>query len=103
MEHRRLGASGLHVSEIALGNWLTHASQLTEDAAIACVNAALEAGITTFDTADVYARTRAESVLGRALAGVRRESYELFTKAYWPTGPGPNDRGLGRKHLTESI
>ena len=102
MEFRRLGRSGLTVSEIAYGNWITHGSQVEEDAAKACVQAALNSGITTFDTADVYARTRAESVLGRALAGVRRESYELFTKAYWPTGPGPNDRGLGRKHLTES-
>jgi aryl-alcohol dehydrogenase-like predicted oxidoreductase len=102
VEFRRLGRSGLTVSEIAYGNWITHGSQVEEDAARACVRAALDSGITTFDTADVYARTRAESVLGRALAGVRRESYELFTKAYWPTGPGPNDRGLGRKHVTES-
>jgi aryl-alcohol dehydrogenase-like predicted oxidoreductase len=102
VEFRRLGRSGLTVSEIAYGNWITHGSQVEEDAAKACVQAALDSGITTFDTADVYARTRAESVLGRALAGVRRESYELFTKAYWPTGSGPNDRGLGRKHLTES-
>ena len=102
MEFRRLGRSGLTVSEIAYGNWITHGSQVEEDAAKACVQAALDSGITTFDTADVYAGTRAESVLGRALAGVRRESYELFTKAYWPTGPGLNDRGLGRKHLIES-
>jgi aryl-alcohol dehydrogenase-like predicted oxidoreductase len=90
------------VSEIAYGNWITHGSQVEEEAARACVQAALDSGITTFDTADVYAQTRAESVLGRALAGVRREGYELFTKAFWPTGPGQNDRGLGRKHLTES-
>ena len=102
MEFRRLGRSGLNVSEIAYGNWLTHGSQVEEDAAHACVRAALDAGITTFDTADVYAQTKAESVLGRALHGVRRESYELFTKAFWPTGPGPNDRGLSRKHLIES-
>ena len=102
MEFRRLGRSGLTVSEIAYGNWITHGSQVEEDAAHACVRAALDGGITTFDTADVYAGTRAESVLGRALQGVRRESYELLTKAYWPTGPGPNDRGLGRKHLIES-
>jgi aryl-alcohol dehydrogenase-like predicted oxidoreductase len=102
VDFRRLGRSGLTVSEIAYGNWITHGSQVEEDAAHACVRAALDAGITTFDTADVYAQTRAESVLGRALQGVRRESYELFTKAYWPTGPGPNDHGLGRKHLLES-
>jgi aryl-alcohol dehydrogenase-like predicted oxidoreductase len=102
VEFRRLGRSGLTVSEIAYGNWITHGSQVEEDAAHACVTAALDVGITTFDTADVYAQTRAESVLGRALHGVRRESYELCTKAYWPTGPGRNDRGLGRKHLIES-
>src|SRR6187551_3564809 len=102
MEFRRLGKSGLNISEIAYGNWITHGGQVEEDAARSCVRAALDAGVTTFDTADVYAGTRAESVLGRALAGVRRESYELFTKVYWPTGPGPNDRGLGRKHIMES-
>jgi len=102
MEHRRLGASGLWVSEIAYGNWLTHASQVAEEAAVACVNAALDAGITTFDTADVYAQTGAEEVLGRALAGQRREGLEILTKVYWPTGPGRNDRGLSRKHIMES-
>jgi aryl-alcohol dehydrogenase-like predicted oxidoreductase len=102
MEFRRLGRSGLSVSEIAYGNWITHGSQVEEDAARACVRAALDGGITTFDTADVYAGTRAEQILGRALAGVRREGYELCTKVYWPVGPGPNDRGLGRKHVTEA-
>ncbi|WP_424185045.1 aldo/keto reductase family protein [Actinokineospora sp. G85] len=103
MEHRRLGRSGLKVSEISYGNWLTHGSQVEEDAAHACVRAALDAGVTTFDTADVYANTKAESVLGRAIAGQRRESLELATKVYWPTGPGgPNDKGLGRKHIVES-
>lgn len=103
MEFRRLGRSGLSVSEISYGNWITHGSQVEEEQAQACVKAALEAGITTFDTADVYANTRAESVLGRALAGQRRESLEIFTKVFWPTGPGGvNDRGLGRKHIMES-
>ena len=102
MEFRRLGGSGLHISELAYGNWLTHGSQVEEDGATACVRTAIDAGITTFDTADVYAETKAESVLGRALAGVRRESYELCTKVYWPTGPGRNDRGLSRKHVIES-
>jgi aryl-alcohol dehydrogenase-like predicted oxidoreductase len=102
VEFRRLGRSGLTISEIAYGNWLTHGSQVEEDAARACVRAALDEGITTFDTADVYAGTRAESVLGRALAGQRREGLEIFTKVYWPTGPGRNDRGLSRKHITES-
>jgi aryl-alcohol dehydrogenase-like predicted oxidoreductase len=102
MEFRRLGRSGLSVSEISYGNWLTHGSQVEEEQAHACVRAALDAGITTFDTADVYAGTRAESVLGRALNGQRRESLEILTKVYWPTGTGPNDRGLGRKHIIES-
>src|SRR5436309_2607735 len=103
MEFRHLGSSGLMVSEIAYGNWITHGSQVEEDAATACVRAALDLGITTFDTADVYAGTRAEAVLGRALAGQRREGLEIFTKVYWPTGPGQNDRGLSRKHMIASI
>ena len=103
MEHRKLGNSGMYVSEIAFGNWITHGSQVEQDAAIKCVRTALDCGITTLDTADVYAATKAESVLGKALKGVRRESYELFTKVYWPTGPGKNDRGLSRKHIMESV
>ncbi len=103
MEYRRLGSSGMYVSEIAYGNWITHGSQVEEDAAIKCVKAALNEGITTFDTADVYAGTRAETVLGKALKGVKRESYELFTKVYFPTGTGKNDRGLSRKHIMESV
>jgi aryl-alcohol dehydrogenase-like predicted oxidoreductase len=102
MEFRHLGRSGLVVSEISYGNWITHGSQVEEDAAHACVRAALDAGITTYDTADVYAGTRAESVLGRALHGLPRESYELFTKVFWPVGPGRNDRGLSRKHIMEA-
>ncbi|MCW2605593.1 MAG: hypothetical protein JWO60_286, partial [Frankiales bacterium] len=102
MEHRRLGRSGMYVSEISYGNWLTHGSQVEADQATACVREALEVGITTFDTADVYAGTKAESVLGEALKGVKRESYELFTKVYWPTGAGKNERGLSRKHIRES-
>lgn len=102
MQHRYLGDSGLKVSAISYGNWITHGNQVEDDAATACVHAALDLGITTFDTADVYAETRAEEVLGRALEGVRRESVELCTKVYWPTGEGPNDRGLSRKHVMES-
>lgn len=103
MNHRHLGQSGLVVSEISFGNWITHGSQVEKDAAIACVRAALEEGITTFDTADVYAKTRAEEVLGEALVGERRQGLEVFTKVFWPTGPGMNDRGLSRKHIMESI
>ena len=103
MEFRHLGKSGLKVSEISYGNWITHGSQVEEDAARACVSAALESGITTFDTADVYAGGKAEEVLGRALKGQRREGLEVFTKVYWPMGNGANDRGLSRKHITESL
>ena len=104
MKHRYLGNSGLKVSEICYGNWLTHGSQVENETATRCVQAALDAGITSFDTADVYANTVAEEVLGKALKGERRESLEIFTKVYWPTGPmGPNDCGLSRKHIMESI
>jgi aryl-alcohol dehydrogenase-like predicted oxidoreductase len=104
VEFRHLGSSGLKVSEISYGNWLTHASQVEDDRAVACVRQALDEGITTFDTADAYANTRAEAVLGRALDGVRRESLEIATKVFWRTGPGgPNDWGLSRKHILESV
>jgi aryl-alcohol dehydrogenase-like predicted oxidoreductase len=103
MEYRHLGRSGLLVSEIAYGNWITHGSQVEREQAAACVSAAIDLGITTFDTADVYAGTRAEEILGDALAGHRRAGLEIFTKVYWPTGPGHNDRGLSRKHIMESI
>ena len=104
MDYRYLGHSGLKISEITYGNWLTHGSQVENDIATQCVQAALDAGISTFDTADVYANTAAETVLGEALKGERRESLEIFTKVYWPTGPrGKNDTGLSRKHVMESI
>ncbi len=106
MEFRYLGSSGMQISEITYGNWLTHGSQVENDVAMQCVRAALDNGITTFDTADVYANGRAETVLGEALRGERRESLEVFTKVYWPVGPDPkgkNDTGLSRKHMMESI
>jgi aryl-alcohol dehydrogenase-like predicted oxidoreductase len=104
MEFRYLGNSGFKVSEISYGNWVTHGSQVEAERATLCVRAALEAGITTFDTADVYANTKAEEILGDALAGQRRESLEILTKVYFPTGPkGHNDTGLSRKHIHESI
>jgi aryl-alcohol dehydrogenase-like predicted oxidoreductase len=104
VKFRYLGNSGLKVSEICYGNWLTHGSQVENETATRCVRAALDEGITSFDTADVYANTVAEKVLGDALKGERRESLEIFTKVFWPTGPGgPNDSGLSRKHILESI
>ena len=94
----------MKITEITYGNWLTHGSQVEAGTAIECVHTALDLGITSFDTADVYANTAAEEVLGRALAGRRRESLEVFTKVYWPIGPkGPNDVGLSRKHIMEGI
>jgi aryl-alcohol dehydrogenase-like predicted oxidoreductase len=106
MEYRHLGHSGIKISEIIYGNWITHGSQVENDVATSCVHAALDAGITSFDTADVYANGAAEEVLGAALKGHRRESLEIFTKVFWPVGPDPkhpNDMGLSRKHLLESI
>lgn len=104
MDYRYLGNSGLKITEITYGNWLTHGSQVENDVAAECVAAALDAGITTFDTADAYANGAAEEVLGKSLASERRESLEIFTKVYWPVGPkGPNDTGLSRKHIMEGI
>ncbi|MFZ9283926.1 MAG: aldo/keto reductase family protein [Candidatus Nanopelagicales bacterium] len=103
MHYRKLGNTGFKVSAISYGNWLTHGSQVEADQAIKTVHAAYENGITTFDTADVYAGTKAEEVLADAIKGFRREGIELFTKVYWPIGPGVNDRGLSRKHIMEAI
>jgi aryl-alcohol dehydrogenase-like predicted oxidoreductase len=104
MEYRYLGNSGFKISEITYGNWVTAASQVENERAIASVHAALDVGISTFDTADVYANTGAETVLGEALKGTRRQSVEIFTKVFGPTGPkGHNDVGLSRKHILESI
>ena len=103
MEFRHLGRSGLKISEITYGNWITHGGQVEADAATACVRAALDAGITTFDTADVYAEGRAEEVLGKALSGERRSRIEIFSKVYFPVGDGANERGLSRKHVRDSV
>ncbi|MDQ4058143.1 MAG: aldo/keto reductase family protein [Actinomycetota bacterium] len=102
MEYRNLGGAGVRVSEIALGNWITHGGQVGDDAARSCVEAALDEGINFFDTADVYAGGRAEAVLGGILKGVRRSSYVLATKVFWSTGNTVNDQGLSRKHIIES-
>ena len=104
VNHRALGNSGLQISDITYGNWLTHGSQVEADVATQCVQEALDLGITTFDTADVYANGAAEAVLGAALKSVPREGVEIFTKVYWPVrAKGPNDSGLSRKHIMESI
>jgi len=88
---------------VILGSWLTFGSSVDEAGTATCVRAALDAGIQTFDTADVYALGAAERALGKALAGVPRKDIVLATKCFWPTGPGPNDRGLSRKHVFESL
>ena len=101
MEYRRLGNSGVKVSEISLGSWLTYGGSVAEEQASACIDKAYEIGINFFDTANVYMRGAAEEIVGRALRGFERDSYFLATKVYFPMGEGPNDRGLSRKHITE--
>ncbi len=101
MEYRRLGGSGVKVSEISLGSWLTYGGSVAEEQATACVHKAYEIGINFFDTANVYMRGRAEEIVGRALRSFDRDSYFLATKVFFPMGDGPNDRGLSRKHITE--
>lgn len=104
VNYRYLGNSGFKVSEITFGNWVTHASQVGDDAAVATVHKALDLGITTFDTADTYANTAAEVVLAEALKGQNRAELEIFTKVYFPIGRGgPNDHGLSRKHIFDGI
>src|ERR1700712_3758947 len=97
MRFRALGRTGLQVSSIAYGSWISS----TEGAAYEIAGAALDAGITTFDTADMYGGTRAETILGAALKKVRREAVGISTKVWARVGPGPNDRGLSRKHIVE--
>lgn len=105
MEYRRLGKSGLKVSEIALGSWLTYGTVTEVEQSIACVKQAYELGVNHFDCANVYGATphAAEEVLSKALADYQRESYVLTTKAFWPVGEGPNDRGLSRKHIMQEV
>ena len=104
VEYRYLGNSGLKITEITYGNWVTHRLQVDRDKAIATVHRALDLGITSFDTADVYANTGAEKILGKALKGIPREDLEIFTKVYWPVGnKGPNNAGLSRKHIFDGI
>jgi aryl-alcohol dehydrogenase-like predicted oxidoreductase len=103
MQYRALGRSGIKVSTISLGSWLTFGHKTDESATLTCVQRAFDLGINLFDTANVYAAGRAEEVLGAALAPIPRHEYVLATKAYFPVGPGPNDRGLSRKHIFEQV
>lgn len=104
MKYRKLGNTGLFVSEIGYGSWLTFANQVDLDRAERIIRRALELGINYIDTADVYAKGKAEELLGRVLPGAaKRQDYVLATKVYFPMGDGVNDRGLSRKHIFDSI
>jgi aryl-alcohol dehydrogenase-like predicted oxidoreductase len=105
MEYRRLGKSGIKVSEIALGSWLTYGTVTEKEQAIATVHKAYELGVNHFDCANMYGATphAAEEVLGDALREFPRDSYILTTKAFWPVGQGVNDRGLSRKHIISEV
>ncbi|MFN7034812.1 MAG: aldo/keto reductase [Bellilinea sp.] len=103
MHYRRLGRTGLKVSEISLGAWLTFGNQIEEQTAIDLVHAAYEHGVNFFDNADVYANGQAEMVMGKAIQTMQRETLVISSKVFWPTFPGPNGRGLSRKHIFESI
>lgn len=101
MNYRRLGGSGLKVSEISLGSWLTYGGYVEKERAVASIRKAYDLGINFFDTANVYERGAAEELVGAVLKEYPRESYVLATKVFWPMGDGPNDRGLSRKHIME--
>ncbi len=103
MHYRRLGKTGIKVSEISLGAWVTFGGQVDDETAVRLVHAAYEQGVNFFDNADVYAGGRAETVMGRAIADLPREALVLSSKVFWPTMPGPNGRGLSRKHIFESL
>ncbi len=103
MHYRRLGRSGLKVSEISLGAWVTFGSQVEEDASIDLIQAAYDSGVNFFDNADIYANGQAEVVMGKAIRSLPREALVISSKVFWPTTPGPNGRGLSRKHITESV
>ncbi len=103
MHYRRLGRSGLKISEISLGAWITFGSQLGEEAVAELVHAAYDQGVNFFDNADMNAGGQAEELMGRAIADLPREALVLSSKVFWPTMPGPNGRGLSRKHITDSV
>jgi voltage-dependent potassium channel beta subunit len=103
MNYRRLGQSGLKVSELALGSWVTYGGQVGEEVARPCILEAYEAGINFFDCADAYAQGNAEVVLGNSIKELPRHELILSSKVFWPTMKGPNGRGLSRKHIFESI
>ncbi len=101
MHYRHLGRAGVRVSTIGLGSWLTYGNAVEKETAAICIRQAYEAGVTLFDTANVYNRGEAEKVVGQVLGSFPRASFVLATKVYFPMGDGPNDRGLSRKHIME--
>ncbi|HZU87307.1 MAG TPA: aldo/keto reductase, partial [Anaerolineaceae bacterium] len=103
MHYRRLGRSGLKVSEISLGAWVTFGNQIKEEAARELIHAAYDQGVNFFDNADMYASGQAETVMGEAIKDLPREALVISSKVFWPTMPGPNGRGLSRKHIFESV
>lgn len=103
MKYRNLGKTGLKISEISLGSWLTYGNSVEKKQAVRTIDKAYELGINSFDTANVYALGEAEKIVGEALNKYPRESYVLATKAFWPMGEGPNHRGLSRKHIFEQV
>ncbi|RCW77324.1 aldo/keto reductase family protein [Saliterribacillus persicus] len=103
MKYRRLGKSGLKVSEISLGSWLTYGKSVEDNTAEKTIHKAYDLGINFFDSANVYERGEGEKAMSSALKAYPRESYVLTTKAFFPMGDGPNDRGLSRKHISEQL
>ena len=102
MEYRRMGCSGLKLSAISLGSWITFGDQIDEIVVEKLIHRAYEAGVNFFDNADIYANGESEQVMGEAIKDFSRESLVVSSKVYWPTMPGPNGRGLSRKHIMES-
>jgi voltage-dependent potassium channel beta subunit len=103
MHYRRLGHSGIKISEISLGSWVTFGSQIDEKTAVELIHEAYNLGVNFFDNADVYANGQAEIVMGKAVKDLPREALVISSKVFWPTMPGPNGRGLSRKHIVESV
>lgn len=103
MKYRKLGRSGVKVSEISLGSWLTYGKSVEDTTAVKTIQRAYELGINSFDSANVYEHGAGEQVMAKALRPFRRESYLITTKAFWPMGDGVNDRGLSRKHVFEQL
>ena len=103
MHYRRLGRSGLKVSEISLGAWVTMGAQIDEKTSAELIKTAFDQGVNYFDNADIYANGRAEKVMGKAIKDIPRHQLVISSKVFWPTMEGPNGRGLSRKHIFESV